>query len=52
MKDVKTKNIIMLTIAGLINAFGITVFLAPVKLYDSSAYITITEVADVFKDNI
>jgi uncharacterized membrane-anchored protein YitT (DUF2179 family) len=25
----------MLTIAGLINAFGVTVFLAPVKLYDS-----------------
>ena len=25
----------MLTLAGLINAFGITVFLAPVKLYDS-----------------
>lgn len=28
-------NIIMLTIAGFINAFGITIFLAPVKLYDS-----------------
>ena len=25
----------MLTIAGIINAFGVTVFLAPVKLYDS-----------------
>ena len=25
----------MLTIAGIINAFGITVFLMPVKLYDS-----------------
>lgn len=25
----------MLTVAGLINAFGITIFLAPVKLYDS-----------------
>lgn len=31
----KFKNIIMLTIAGIINAFGITVFLMPVKLYDS-----------------
>ncbi len=35
MRDIKFKNIIMLTIAGLINAFGVTVFLAPVKLYDS-----------------
>ncbi len=29
------KNLIMLTIAGIINAFGITIFLTPVKLYDS-----------------
>lgn len=29
------KNLIMIAIAGLINAFGVTVFLAPVKLYDS-----------------
>ena len=28
-------NFIVLTVAGLINAFGVTVFLAPVKLYDS-----------------
>ena len=28
-------NMIMLTIAGIVNAFGITIFLAPVKLYDS-----------------
>ncbi len=37
MKKWKTrvKNVIMLTIAGIINAFGITVFLMPVKLYDS-----------------
>lgn len=33
--NIRLKNIIILTIAGLINAFGITVFLAPVKLYDS-----------------
>lgn len=31
----KIKNIIFLTLAGCVNAFGITVFLAPVKLYDS-----------------
>lgn len=35
MRDVKLKNLIMLTIAGLINAFGVTIFLSPVKLYDS-----------------
>lgn len=35
MKNLKFKNFIFLTIAGIINAFGITVFLAPVKLYDS-----------------
>ncbi len=29
------KNFLMLTLAGVINAFGVTVFLAPVKLYDS-----------------
>ena len=31
----RLKNLIMLTIAGTINAFGITVFLMPVNLYDS-----------------
>lgn len=31
----KIKNFIMLTIAGIVNAFGITIFLMPVKLYDS-----------------
>ncbi|MBP3448396.1 MAG: YitT family protein [Clostridia bacterium] len=35
MKEIKLKNIFLLTVAGLINAFGVTVFLAPVKLYDS-----------------
>ena len=35
MDRIKLKNLIMLTFAGLINAFGVTVFLAPVKLYDS-----------------
>ena len=31
----ETKNFLLLTLAGIINAFGVTVFLAPVKLYDS-----------------
>lgn len=37
MKKWKTQivSILMLTVAGIINAFGITVFLMPVKLYDS-----------------
>lgn len=35
MKEIKMKNILMLTIAGFVNSFGVTVFLAPVKLYDS-----------------
>ena len=30
-------NLLMLTLAGTVNAFGITVFLSPVKLYDSGA---------------
>ncbi len=32
---IKFINFVMLTVAGIINAFGVTVFLAPVKLYDS-----------------
>ena len=31
----KYKNFLLLTIAGIISAFGVTVFLAPVALYDS-----------------
>lgn len=33
--NLKPINFLFLTIAGLINAFGITVFLTPVQLYDS-----------------
>ena len=32
---VKIRNLLMLTVAGMVNAFGITVFLSPVNLYDS-----------------
>lgn len=35
IKTLKLKNFIILFLAGCINAFGVTVFLAPVKLYDS-----------------
>lgn len=35
MNKLKVSNFLMLTVAGIVNAFGITVFLMPVKLYDS-----------------
>ena len=35
LKTLKLQNFIMLLIAGCVNAFGVTVFLAPVNLYDS-----------------
>ena len=35
LKQLSIKNIVVLTCAGIINAIGVTIFLAPVKLYDS-----------------
>ena len=35
LKTLRWQNFIALLIAGCVNAFGVTVFLAPVKLYDS-----------------
>lgn len=35
LKTIKLQHLAMLTLAGTINAFGITMFLNPVKLYDS-----------------
>lgn len=35
LKKIRVRNLLMLTLAGIINAIGITIFLAPVKLYDS-----------------
>lgn len=35
IREIKPINFLYLTIAGIINAFGVTVFLFPVKLYDS-----------------
>ncbi len=32
---IKLKNILMLTVAGIINAIGVTMFISPVNLYDS-----------------
>lgn len=35
LKSLSVKNFVFLLIAGCINAIGVTIFLAPVKLYDS-----------------
>lgn len=35
LKKFKIKNFLLLTLAGIINAIGVTVFIAPVNLYDS-----------------
>ncbi len=35
LKKLRWQNFLFLLVAGCINAFGVTVFLAPVKLYDS-----------------
>lgn len=35
LKNLSIKNFFLLTIAGIINSIGVTIFLAPVKLYDS-----------------
>lgn len=35
LKSLRLQNFLMLTLAGCINAFGVTVFIAPVNLYDS-----------------
>lgn len=35
LSGIKLRNLIMLMVAGIINAFGVTFFLSPVKLYDS-----------------
>lgn len=35
LKQLRWQNFLILTFAGCINAFGVTIFLSPVKLYDS-----------------
>lgn len=35
IKNLRVRNFLLLTLAGIINAFGITCFLSPVNLYDS-----------------
>ena len=35
LKEIRLSNFLLLTVAGVVNAFGVTIFLFPVKLYDS-----------------
>lgn len=35
LRMLRLSNFLMLTVAGLVNAFGVTIFIAPVMLYDS-----------------
>ena len=49
---IKKRNLFMITIAGLINAFGVTVFLAPVKLYDSGISGTSMLLSQVTPDSL
>lgn len=35
LEKLQWKNFLFLTVAGIVNAFGVTMFIAPVKLYDS-----------------
>lgn len=52
LRRIKLKNMIMLTIAGVINAIGITIFLSPVKLYDSGISGTAMLLAQITPDYI
>jgi uncharacterized membrane-anchored protein YitT (DUF2179 family) len=52
LRRIKLKNMIMLTIAGVINAIGITIFLSPVKLYDSGISGTSMLLAQITPDYI
>lgn len=51
-QKINYRNIIMLTIAGMINAIGITIFLNPVKLYDSGISGTSMLIAQITPDFI
>jgi uncharacterized membrane-anchored protein YitT (DUF2179 family) len=52
LKRIEAKKILMLTLAGIVNAFGITIFLNPVKLYDSGISGTSMLLAQVTPDYI
>lgn len=50
LKSLKLQNFLLLIIAGFINAFGVTVFLYPVSLYDSGISGTSMLLAQLFPD--
>lgn len=50
LRTIKLINFFMLTIAGVVNAFGITLFLTPVKLYDSGISGTAMLISQVTPD--
>ena len=41
LSDFERRNFLILTFAGIINAIGVTIFLAPVKLYDTGIMVCI-----------
>ena len=49
---IRKRNLFMITLAGLINAFGVTVFLAPVKLFDSGISGTSMLLSQVTPDSL
>lgn len=51
IERLKLKNFLVLTLAGFINAFGITLFLSPVKLYDSGISGTSMLLSQITPDN-
>lgn len=50
LKRIKPLNMLMLTISGIISAIGVTIFLSPVKLYDSGISGTSMLLAQVTPD--
>lgn len=52
LRRFKIKNFILLTLAGIINAIGVTVFIAPVNLYDSGISGTSILLSQVTPENL
>jgi len=52
LKTLKWKNFLFLLLAGSVNAFGVNVFLAPVRLYDSGVSGTSILLSQVTPDNL
>lgn len=52
LRALRWKNFLFLFVAGCVNAFGVTVFLAPVKLYDSGISGTSILLAQITPENM